>query len=260
MIENANELYRFLKENGYLGSRSTVYNQCVFGGKLQPTWVNGDKKGKWDKKKILKIAKNLYDFEGDDSGSMSSYPSPSSHEDKAAGDARLRNLQADRVEFNFNRERGKYVSMTVMFGELAARARVFRLSLEKWGMDRADSIADMFGGGADESRELCEMLGIDPVRFSPVVVEFAQSKSRELVKMWLADVSLLLDAYSYGRFLSPEAQEEFVASEAGAENLLEYVDGEVSALIEGCNEILGNQFREFMAHNAIISSLMERAS
>ncbi|GKT33517.1 Bacteriophage lambda, GpA-like protein, partial [Aduncisulcus paluster] len=155
------------------------------------------------------------------------------HEDKAAGDARLKNLQADRVEFNFNKERGKYVSMTVMFGELAARARVFRLSLEKWGMDRADSIADMFGGGADESRELCEMLGVDPVRFSPVVVEFAQSKSRELVKMWLADVSLLLDAYSYGRFLTPEAQEEFVASEAGAENLLEppeikLCEGEVS--------------------------------
>ena len=57
--------------------------------------MNGDKKGKWDESKILKIAKNIYDFGGDDSSPKSYYPAASSYEDKAAGDARLRNLQAD---------------------------------------------------------------------------------------------------------------------------------------------------------------------
>ncbi|MEG6505878.1 hypothetical protein [Nitratidesulfovibrio sp. 1201_IL3209] len=120
-------------------------------------------------------------------------------ERRTSADAELKEIGAMRARFNFAREMGRYTETVTVEAELAARARAFRLGLEKFGSDAATQTAAIFGADGKHAAELARRLGLpdgtdgDAVR---IIVDFALSRAPAFTRRWQRQVEGFLDAYA----------------------------------------------------------------
>lgn len=129
-------------------------------------------------------------------------------ERRTSADAELKEIGAMRARFNFAREMGRYTETATVEDELSARAKAFRLGLEKFGIDAAESVAAIFGADGKVAAELARRLGLEgeeeSARAVAVIVDFALSRCPVFTGKWMAQVERLLDPYSTGAWWTEE--------------------------------------------------------
>ncbi|WP_319760401.1 hypothetical protein [Maridesulfovibrio sp.] len=209
MIENRNQLYKFLKENGVKVSRGVVCNptgQAVFGGKLAPTWKSGEKKGKWDEDEILKIAINEYGLK-DATASPKQAPLPTSgaHERKINADADLKSIEAKRKRMMFEQEIGKLIPVLVFYRELAERFKSTKLMLTNFSYEVGPEVAEIFGGD-EQARELVELVGGDPDKAGEITRHMVKQLP-EFTQIFRERVREALDSLVTGEWYTEEMRE-----------------------------------------------------
>lgn len=120
-------------------------------------------------------------------------------ERRTSADAELKEVAAMRARLAFAREMGRYTETVIIDDELAARAKAFRLGLEKFGIDAAESVAALFGGTGETAHELAQRLGLEGEALEqavPVIVDFAYSQCIAFSQMWQEKIEMFLDPYS----------------------------------------------------------------
>jgi len=145
-------------------------------------------------------------------------------ERRTSADAELKEIGAMRARFNFAREMGRYTETVTVEAELAARARAFRLGLEKFGSDAATQTASIFGADGKHAAELARRLGLpdtpdgDAVR---IIVDFALSRAPVFTRRWQRHIEGFLDAYATDAWWTDEMRNAY-------EKFMEHSEVEVS--------------------------------
>ncbi|NJB66455.1 hypothetical protein GGQ74_000095 [Desulfobaculum xiamenense] len=114
--------------------------------------------------------------------------------------------QQKREALRLQQDLGLLVETATVEGELAARAKAFRLGLEAFGQDAAERVAAVYGGDEDSARALCETLGLGP-EMVPVAVDFAHSRTPQLRRLWASMVEDFLDPYATGAWWTEPMRE-----------------------------------------------------
>lgn len=129
-------------------------------------------------------------------------------ESRTLADAELKQVQAARAKFNFEKEMGRHVETATMETELGERAKAFRLGLEKWGLDNGENVAAIFGGEDKSASELLTSLELpDTPENIRQVVDFALSRLDRWGRLWRKHMEDFLDAYATGAWWTDEMQE-----------------------------------------------------
>lgn len=140
-------------------------------------------------------------------------------EEKLRHQSRLLDLQAQKQEMELRKAQGLYTKTEVIEGELAARARAFRLGLERFGHERAQDVAAVFGATPKLARQLAERLGFaaddDRERAQALIQDFLLSRSAQFGIFFAGAVEDLLDAYATGRWWTDEMREAWQKLEEG---------------------------------------------
>lgn len=217
------EIARLLDQHGFRIARGTVYNQAVPGGVFAPI-KRGANAGKWDSERVLRAAFARYGDKreaAEGEAAAASPPQENAGEARSLADARLKEVQAARAQLRLQVEQGRYVETGTIAAELGARARAFRLGLEKFLPERVERVAQSFGGGHGEALDLAERLGLGQESV-PVIIDWCLSRSEPLRREWLAAVESFLDAYATGAWWTEEMRQAWesavcASDEGGAE-------------------------------------------
>ncbi|WMW64414.1 hypothetical protein [Nitratidesulfovibrio liaohensis] len=138
---------------------------------------------------------------------------------RVSADADLKEIAATRSRFALARELGRYVEAETVEAELSARAKAFRIGLEKFGHDMAEPIAAVFGADAKAAAELARRLGLDEEATAaavPVIIDFVLSRCDRFRRKWAGRVDGLLDAYSTGAWWDDDMREAWDKYQAHA--------------------------------------------
>ncbi|UZP67730.1 hypothetical protein N1030_01805 [Desulfovibrio mangrovi] len=144
--------------------------------------------------------------------------SSSAAEERTQADARLKVVQAEAAQFRFDKERGKYVLTSTMDAELGARAKAFRIGLQKFGVDVSDKVAAMFGGSRKAAEALARELGTPEELMDATVlkiVDFQLSRADRFARLWKGEIEKLLDPYGTGHWWTEDMAEAWERFEQG---------------------------------------------
>jgi len=202
VLKNINQIRAFLQDEGYRVSYGKL-KADIERGALRPRRGGGFAVGTVNAYAAAHIARR----EVDESAAADAPLRPAAADGVAVSiaearvleDTRMKRIAADRREFEFARERGQYVRTDVLDAELAARAKAFKLGLEKFGTDMAGRVAEAFGGEAKSAQALCDLLELPHDRV-PLIVEWAHGNTGSFTRLWLRSVERLLDSYATGTF------------------------------------------------------------
>lgn len=128
---------------------------------------------------------------------------PASSERKVERQADLLDVKVARERMEFAREMGRLTETATVEAELAARARAFRLGLERFGSEQAEAVAALFGGNGKNAAELARRLGLDEEEARaavPLIVDFCASRAPAFGRFWKTRVEDFLDAYATGHW------------------------------------------------------------
>lgn len=220
-LTTRNQVAAHLRGLGYTMSTETVYAH-VRRGALRPLAAGG-----WSKRAVESYAASVW---GDKRVAVDPLPErlepreptePSAAVERTMADAELKRVAAERARFAFDRERGRFVETRALEAELGARAKAFRLGLEKFALDNAGDMLALVGGDADSARELCAELGIETVEGGEAKLQSAiawvQSRTDAVRRFWLGRVEELLDAYATGRFWTEDMRQAWDKLEAAGD-------------------------------------------
>lgn len=225
ILENARQVHLFLKEQGFRVSDNKV-RADIERGALKPRQGGG-----FTRKAALAYAKVNISRRTVDPSPVADAPRGAPMEGGAAerrtsADAELKEIGAMRARFNFARDMGRYTETVTVEAELAARARAFRLGLEKFGQDEAVNIAQMFGADGKTAAELARRLGLsddpagDAVR---IIVDFAMDRAPMFSRLWMRSVDRFLDPFSTDAWWTDEMRQAFDA-------YMQHADAEVPSV------------------------------
>ena len=145
-------------------------------------------------------------------------PSGESGEDYGVSEAKARmqikNLEEDhrRKVFDNDRETGRYTLTETFTAELGARARAFRLGLERFGTEQAESVAEIFGGSAGAAKELAKRLGMEGEeahKAQVLIQDFCLERSQRFASRWMERVEGFLDPYATGHWWTDDMRESW---------------------------------------------------
>lgn len=139
-------------------------------------------------------------------------------EARTQADAELKQVQAERTKFKFDKERGRFVETATMDAELGERAKAFRLGLEKWGLDNGETVAAIFGADERTATDLLTRLGVDanPENIRKMV-DATLSQLDSWGHLWRRQMADLLDAYATGAWWTDEMRIAWDLYEANLE-------------------------------------------
>jgi hypothetical protein len=118
---------------------------------------------------------------------------------KVEADTDLKKVQAERLRFNFDRERGRYVRTSVVEEELTLRAKAFKAGLHEFGPTLAEAVAALFGGSDKSAKALCARLGLPEADFTKVM-EWAHGQTNGYLVLFRGQADGFLDAYATGHW------------------------------------------------------------
>ena len=140
-------------------------------------------------------------------------------EEKLRKQSRLLEIQARRQEMELLKAQGIYTKTEIIETELAARARAFRLGLERFGHESGRDVAVVFGATPKLARKLAERLGFstedDLQRAQVLIQDFLLSRAPQFAIFFSEAVEKLLDSYATGRWWTEEMREAWQKLEEG---------------------------------------------
>lgn len=140
-------------------------------------------------------------------------------EEKLRQQSRLLDLQAQKQEMELRKAQGLYTRTEIIEDELAARARAFRLGLERFGHERGQDVAAVFGATPKLARQLAERLGFteeeDRQRAQVLIQDFLLSRAPQFGIFFAGVVEELLDSYATGRWWTEDMQAAWQKLEEG---------------------------------------------
>lgn len=208
IFENPYQVHQYLKGEGWKGSYNKVKSD-IERGLLRPRRGGGFTRRTVDAYATTHLVRRV----DDDPAKDAAFGAAPADGDASGAAARRTLAHAQKLEIQQKREAlklkqdmGMLVETATIEGELAARARGFRLGLESFGHDAAERVAAVFGGEEESARALCDCLGLSRDMI-PVVVDFAHSRAPRFRKLWAAQVEDFLDAYATGAWWTDEMGE-----------------------------------------------------
>lgn len=140
-------------------------------------------------------------------------------EEKLRQQSRLLDLQAQKQEMELRKAQGLYTKTEIIEDELAARARAFRLGLERFGHESGQDVAAVYGATPKLARKLAERLGFstedDLQRAQVLIQDFLLSRAPQYAIFFAEAVERLLDSYATGRWWTDEMREAWTKLEEG---------------------------------------------
>ncbi|MBC16542.1 MAG: hypothetical protein CL942_05765 [Desulfovibrio sp.] len=204
IFENLNQVYRYLQdESGFQVSYNTVKNAY----QKKPRRLSGRRGGGFSQTAVDSYAQKYLMPKIDPSASADAPPVAEVTGDLAADDkresARLKRIRAEKEEFQFARERGKYMETSVFEAELGKRAKAFKLGLDDFPQKHGERVAATFGADKDLAAELLRELDC-PTDKIPIVIDFILSRVPDYRRFWLTVVEDFLAPYATGHFFTEE--------------------------------------------------------
>jgi len=129
-------------------------------------------------------------------------------ERKTNSQAELAEITAMRARKAFAEEMGRLVKTSIIEAELGARAKAFRLGLERFAYEKAETVAEVFGGKR-QADALAARLGIegeDAQRAAGIIVDFVLSRAGVFTRMFMDSIDGFLDAYGSGRWWTEDME------------------------------------------------------
>ena len=140
-------------------------------------------------------------------------------EEKLRQQSRLLEIQARKQEMELQKAQGLYTKTEIIEDELAARARAFRLGLERFGHESGQDVAAVYGATPKLARKLAERLGFstedDLQRAQVLIQDFLISRAPQYAIFFAEAVERLLDSYATGRWWTDEMREAWIKLEEG---------------------------------------------
>lgn len=140
-------------------------------------------------------------------------------EEKLRHQSRLLEIQARKQEMELQKAQGLYTKTEIIEDELAARARAFRLGLERFGHESGQDVAAVYGATPKLARKLAERLGFrteeDLQRAQVLIQDFLLSRAPQYAIFFSGAVERLLDSYATGRWWTDEMREAWIKMEEG---------------------------------------------
>jgi len=221
VLANIRQVHVYLQEQGYKVSYGKI-KADVDRGALKPRRGGGFVPGT-----VLAYAKSNVARRDIDASPDADRPHGASAdgygaaERRTSADAELKEIGAMRARMAFAREMGRYTETATINDELAARAKAFRLGLEKFGIDAAEQVASTFGADGKVAAELVRRLGIEgdeaQDKAVAVIVDFALSRCPIFTRRWQAQIERLLDPYSTEAWWTDEMREAWARYEDHAD-------------------------------------------
>lgn len=195
---NTKQVFDHLRRVGYTVSYNTV-------SKFLPH-ITKRRGGGWTVQSVEQFALAMWsDKRAADPSAGASVPvvasaGGSAAEERTQADAELKRIQADSARHRLDRELGKFVETATVEAELGARAKAFRIGLQKFGVDSSERIAAMFGGSHKSAQELARELGLDSEEAVLKIVDIQLSRADLFARLWNKDVEKFLDPYGTGHW------------------------------------------------------------
>lgn len=211
ILENLNMVAKYLNENGY---------RCSYN-KLKRAYERRElverRGGGWTRRIVDQYARAFLDKKvdadpvldppviGGDDGSSSAATR------KIERQADVMEIQALRARLDFNERLGRLTKTSVVEAELGARARAFRLGLERFGREQTEQVAELFGGSRRQAEELAKRLGIEEGEAREaavaVIIDFCMQRSGAFPRFFTGHVDEFLDTYATGNWWTEEMRE-----------------------------------------------------
>lgn len=203
IFENINQVFQYLRECGYQVSYNTVSDAY----KKKPRKLSGRRGGGFKQSVVDTYARKFLVPKMDTSPEADAPLASEVNADLAADDkresARLKRIRAEREEFEFAKQRGKFTETGIFETELGKRAKAFKLGLDDFPQKRGEKVAGIFGADKDLAARLCMELGVDEAKV-PIVMDFLLSRLPDFRRIWLTLVEDFLAPYATGHFFTEE--------------------------------------------------------
>ena len=130
---------------------------------------------------------------------------------KVEGQADIVTVNAIKAKIDLGLSLGRLTRTTVIESELGERAKAFRLGLERFGLEQAEEVAALFGGGRRQAHELVRRLGFaegeETERAIAVIIDFCLDRSGAFPRFFAGRVDAFLDPYSTSRWWTEDMAE-----------------------------------------------------
>lgn len=205
-FKNANQVFQYLKGEGYQVSYNKI-RADMDRGLLRP------RKGKgFTLAAVHQYARTL-PREGNDTPGMDAPVDRSEGASAAvkkleAQSEELR-IRIERQQLQLQREMGEVIPVEQVERELAARARVFRYSLENWIHGVVSKIASMAGADEQRAQKMIALVGGNEKRVRDLQA-FCQRLEPELVELWRSEAQRLLNSFTTDEWWTVELQDFFM--------------------------------------------------
>lgn len=204
VLENVRQVHLFLARQGFKVSYNKV-KADVDKGALKPRRGGG-----YEERTVLAYARahiSRRDIDLSPTMDIPATPDAGAAERRTSADAELKEIGAMRARAKLAQEMGRFTETATIEEELAARAKAFRLGLEKFGHDSAERIAAIFGADGKVAAELVRRLGISEelaVQAIAIVVDHSLSRCSIFTQQWQAEIEKFLDPYATGEWWTDE--------------------------------------------------------
>jgi hypothetical protein len=231
VLENGFQVFKYLTEAGYKVARNTVMNH-IKAGKLKPRRGGG-----FACQTVEQYARKFLARQIDASAEMDlpfgESQAPGGYQEaRIKADAELKQVQAKRNEFLYEREKGRYVRTDIVGRELADRAQALRLHLSNWIQEVSGEVAALFGGEEERCRELVELVQGDETK-SQDLAGWMFSKSPELVAMFRKRLRSALSAYTQGAWYTDDMATSWEKYLSGLDDDAAQLAAEAIELVNG---------------------------
>lgn len=216
VFKNAYQIVVYLGQQGYKTNHYSVTKAIDENGLVKR------KGGGWSQRIVDAWARRVLDPPVDESPAKNApviaETDGSISEQKNLAHTQKLLIEIKTKEFEFEKERGRYTLTETVAAELGARARAFRLGLERFGHEQADAVASDFGGGAKAARELVKRLGLEgeaAEQAQVLVQDFALSRAPLFTVKWMEHIELFLDPYATDQWWTQEMRAAWEKFEEG---------------------------------------------
>ena len=202
VFENLHQVEQYLKESGYQCSYKKIKAAVDKRKELKERRGGG-----WTARTVDQYARAFLVRKIDPSAEQDAPAVPEAPDTGAAArkmekQADFAEVQALKVKIALNEQIGRLIHTSVIEAELGERAKAFRLGLERFGLEQAEAVAGLFGGGRRQAHELARRLGFaegeETERAIAVIIDFCLDRSGAFPRFFTGKVDSFLDPYATG--------------------------------------------------------------
>lgn len=204
ILTNTRQVHIYLRGLGWKCAYNTVAKD-IKDGKLVARRGGGFTRQTVDQYAMTHLTKRVDADPGKDSA-WSEPVNPDAagaQERRVSADADLKEVEAKRKRFLFERERGKYVQTSIIGRELAERWQAVRLRMGSFCRELSGEICELFGGEPMAAGEVIKVVDGDPDR-TDGLQRFCLSRREELSALFRDRTRDVLSAFADDTWLTED--------------------------------------------------------